>query len=52
MESYCCNARPYFALGYIHGIKMAENGKYYGLCGECREYTEFNKQEREISNET
>ena len=46
MESNCCNAKPYFALGYIHGIKMAENGKYYGLCGECREHTVFIKQNR------
>ena len=45
MESNCCNARPFFALGYMHGISLAENGKYYGLCGECREHAEFNKQE-------
>ena len=47
MESNCCNARPFFALGYIHGIKMAENGTYYGICGECKEHAEFNKQEAE-----
>ena len=45
MESNCCNAKPYFALGYVHGISLAENGKFYGLCGECKEHTVFNKQE-------
>ena len=45
MESNCCGANPYFALGYVHGISLAENGKFYGLCGECREHAEFNKQE-------
>ena len=50
MESNCCNAKPYFALGYVHGISLAENGKFYGLCGECREHTVFNKQVRK-SNE-
>ena len=47
MESDCCNARPYFSLGFIHGISMAENGKYYGICGDCREHAEFNKQQTE-----
>ena len=47
MESDCCGARPYFALGYVHGISMGENGKYYGLCGDCREHAEFTKQETE-----
>tara|TARA_R100000656_G_scaffold80086_1_gene58744 strand:- start:233 stop:475 length:243 start_codon:yes stop_codon:yes gene_type:complete len=44
LGSECCGANPYFALGYIHGIHMAENGKYYGICGECKEHAEFNKQ--------
>ena len=52
MESDCCNARPYFALGYVHGISMAENGSYYGICGECKEHAEFNKQTERKSNET
>ena len=47
LGSECCNARPYFALGYVHGISMGENGKYYGLCGDCREHAEFTKQETE-----
>ena len=47
MESNCCGARPYFALGYVHGIRMAENSKYYGICGECKEHAEFNKQTEE-----
>ena len=50
MESNCCGANPYFALGYVHGISLAENGKFYGLCGECREHAEFNKQERKSNN--
>ncbi len=53
MESDCCNARPYFALGFVHGISMADNGRYYGICGDCREHAEFNKQETERkANET
>ena len=53
MESNCCGARPYFALGCVHGISMADNGKYYGLCGDCKEHAEFTKQETEREeNET
>ena len=47
LGSECCGARPYFALGYVHGIRMAENSKYYGICGECKEHAEFNKQTEE-----
>ena len=46
MESDCCGARPYFSLGYVHGIKMAVNDKYYGICSDCRGHAEFTKQER------
>ena len=46
MKSNCCGVSPFFALGYVHGIKMAENGKYYGICGDCKGHAEFNKQER------
>jgi hypothetical protein len=52
MESNCCGANPYFALGYVHGISLAENGKFYGLCGECRKHAEFNKKERKSNNGT
>ena len=51
MESNCCNAKPFFAIGYAHGIKMADDDKYYGICGRCKENAEFNKTERE-TNET
>ena len=47
LGSECCGANSYFALGYLHGIHMAENGKYYGICGECKEHAEFNKQTEE-----
>ena len=53
MESNCCGANPYFALGCAHGIRMAEDGNYYGLCGKCKEHAVFTKQqaEREYSGE-
>ena len=51
LESNCCNAKPFFAIGYAHGIKMADDNKYYGVCGDCKEHAEFNKTERE-NNET
>ena len=47
MESNCCNAKPYFAIGYVYGIKMADDDKYYGVCGKCREHAEFNNQQTE-----
>ena len=47
MESNCCNAKPYFAIGYVYGIKMADNNKYYGVCGECKEHAEFINQQKE-----
>ena len=50
MESNCCNAKTYFAIGYENGIKMADNDKYFGVCGECKEHAEFNKTEREIND--
>ena len=51
LESNCCNAKPLFEIGYAHGIKMADDDKYYGVCGECKEHTEFIQTERE-TNET
>ena len=49
MESTCCNAKPFFAFGFTHGVRMAEDGTYYGVCGDCREHADFetnNKTER------
>ena len=51
LESDCCNARPLFTISYAHGIRIAEDNKYYGVCGECKEHTEFIQTERE-TNET
>ena len=50
MESNCCGANPYFALGCAHGIRMAEDGNYYGLCGKCKEHAVFTKQQTERNN--
>ena len=47
MESDCCNALPYFSLGFAHGVHLTENGEYVGICGECKEHTEFTETERE-----
>ena len=47
MESNCCKANPYFSLGWVHGLKMGENGKFYGVCSDCKEHAEFNKQQKE-----
>ncbi len=47
LESDCCNARPLFTISYAHGIRMAEDNKYYGVCGKCREHAEFNNQQTE-----
>ena len=41
MESNCCSAKPLFTISYAHGIRMAEDNKYYGVCGECKEHAEF-----------
>ena len=41
MESTCCNANPYFALGIVHGVRMAEDGTYYGICSNCKEHADF-----------
>ena len=41
MESNCCNAKPLFEIGYAHGIKMADDDKYYGICGRCKENAEL-----------
>jgi len=49
LESNCCNAKPLFEIGYAHGIKIADDDKYYGVCGECREHAEFIQTEREIN---
>ena len=47
LESNCCNAKPLFTISYAHGIRMAEDNKYYGVCGECREHAEFINQQKE-----
>ena len=53
LESDCCNAKPLFTISYAHGIRMADNDKYYGVCGECREHAEFiNQQTERVTNET
>ena len=53
MESNCCSAKPLFTISYAHGIRMAEDNKYYGVCGECREHAEFiNQQTERETNET
>ena len=51
LESNCCNARPLFEIGYAHGIKMADDDKYYGVCGKCREHAEFTNQHTERESE-
>ena len=50
MESNCCNTKPYFAIGYAHGIKMADDDKYYGICGRCKENAEFIQTERKTND--
>ena len=50
MESNCCNAKPLFELGYAHGIKMADDDKYYGICGRCKENAEFIQTERKTND--
>jgi hypothetical protein len=42
LVSDCCGARPYFALGQVHGVVMGPNQTYEGVCGECKKYTTFN----------
>ena len=41
LESDCCNANAYFSLGCSHGIRMAEDGTYYGICSNCKEQADF-----------
>ena len=28
LVSECCDGKPYFALGYVHGVKMNEEGAF------------------------
>ena len=36
--SECCNSKPFFA----YGVTLTEEGSYIGLCGICKEKTQFN----------
>ena len=36
--SECCNSKPFFA----YGVTLTEEGSYIGLCGVCKEKTQFN----------
>ncbi len=41
MISHCCTARPYFGIGFSHGVHLDEEGHYNGICGECKEHCRF-----------
>ena len=44
LTSMCCDAKPYFSLGYAHGIKTNEEGAYTGVCSYCKEGAEFEEE--------
>ena len=38
LYSVCCTSKPY---GNIHEF----DGEHFGLCGDCKEHTDFEKEE-------
>ena len=38
LYSVCCTSKPY---GNIHEFE----GEHFGLCGDCKEHTDFEKEE-------
>jgi len=44
LVSECCDGKPYFELGYVHGVKMNEEGAYTGVCADCKEWCEFEEE--------
>ena len=41
LVSECCNMKAFFGFGESYGLQLTKEGVYIGLCGECRERTEF-----------
>ena len=39
--SDCCTAKPYFGIGFAHGVYLDEEKHYNGICGECKEHCRF-----------
>ena len=44
LTSICCDAEPYFELGYVHGVKVNKEGAYTGVCSYCKEWSEFEEE--------
>ena len=44
LTSNCCDSKPYFELGYVHGVKMNKKGAYTGVCADCKEWCEFEEE--------
>jgi hypothetical protein len=45
LTSNCHEAKPFFTIGFAHGIKMTEHNEYVGICSKCKKESIFDYED-------